>query len=132
MNAPHRVTGVHAGTVLRGETTAQLNEAVAPALGTCGARAAAWTATSPPPHDTREPGTGGGVRIASGVETSLSLMMGVSTRACSSVSRAALSCSPWADEGWGAGFVLCSALRDQCVIIRGVEQLLLSDSPVSG
>ena len=26
----------------------------------------------------------------------------------------------------------CSALRDQCVIIRGVEQLLLSDSPVSG
>lgn len=33
MNAPHRVTGVHAGTVLRGETTAQLNEAVAPALG---------------------------------------------------------------------------------------------------
>ena len=30
------------------------------------------------------------------------------------------------------GFVLCSALRDQCVIIRGVEQLLLSDSPVSG
>ena len=33
MNAPHRVTGVHAGTVLRGETTAQLNEAVALALG---------------------------------------------------------------------------------------------------
>ena len=28
--------------------------------------------------------------------------------------------------------MLCSALRDQCVIIRGVEQLLLSDSPVSG
>ena len=75
-----------------------------------------------------------GVRIVSDVETSLSLMMGVSTRACPSASRAALSCSPWGDEGWGAGVraLRCSALRDQCVIIRGVEQLLLSDSPVSG
>ena len=73
--------------------------------------------------------------IVSGVETSVSPMMGVSTRACSSASRVTLSRSPWADGGssYGAqGFVLCSALRDQCVIIRGVEQLLLSDSPVSG
>lgn len=135
MNAPHRVTGVHAGTVLRGETIAQLNEAVAPPWGTCGARAAAWTATSPPPHDTREPSAGGGAWIVSGVETSVSPMMEVSTRACSSASRATLSRSPWADGGssYGAqGFVLCAALRDQCVIIRGVEQLLLSDSPVSG